>query len=170
MKALNLVLSFALTFGTTVLWSFPAGAFQDTPNKDITILEQWHGDYPVARLSLLPENQQNTPTGVLADAEIFVPVWQVFKPGESVPEIDFTQNLVVFQRNVDFYNRTNIFKVPLSNGTAQVMAMETMSATPIEDKVAMALAVIPRAGIEAILAGEKRIAVQEPGEAKKNRL
>ena len=39
------------------------------------------------------------------------------------------------------------------------MAMETMSAMPIEDKVAMALAVIPCAGVRFITSGNERIAV-----------
>ena len=51
------------------------------------------------------------------------------------PEIDFTVNLVLFARNTQFYNRINIGKVNVSNGVAEVLAMETMSAMPIEDKV-----------------------------------
>jgi hypothetical protein len=37
--------------------------------------------------------------------------------------------------------------------------METMSALPIEDKIAMALAVIPRADISSITAGGQKIPV-----------
>ncbi len=40
-----------------------------------------------------------------------------------------------------------------------MLAMETMSAMPIEDKVAMALAVIPRAGVRFIASGNERIGV-----------
>ena len=38
--------------------------------------------------------------------------------------------------------------------------MKTMPVMPIEDKVAMAKAVIPRVGIRSIQAGEQRIAVK----------
>jgi hypothetical protein len=167
MKLFSLILSFALTLGIAGLWNCPVDAFQDAPGKDITILKQWNGDYPVAKLNLLPENQRQSPTGFLDHAEVFVPVWQVFKPNDAMPDVDFEQNLVVFHRNTEYYNSTNIFKVQLSDGIAQVMAMETLSATPVEDKVAMAMAVIPRAGITAILAGEEKLAVPTQIEAKK---
>jgi hypothetical protein len=60
---------------------------------------------------------------------------------------------------VDFYNRTRILKVMLKDGTADVIAMETMSAIPIGDKVAMAMVVIPRAHVKTIQAGAERLAV-----------
>jgi hypothetical protein len=60
---------------------------------------------------------------------------------------------------VDFYNRTTIFKVILSGGVADFMAMETMSAIPIEDRLVMALAVVPRDGIEFIRCGDASISV-----------
>ncbi len=118
--------------------------------KEITIIQTWGGDYPVAQLTLLPADQRETPTGYINDAETFAAVWEHFMPGEELPEVDFDENIIVFSRNVQFYNRTNIFKVELENGTAEILAMETMSAIPIEDKVAMAMAVIPREGVKAI--------------------
>jgi hypothetical protein len=60
---------------------------------------------------------------------------------------------------VAFYNRTRIFKVTLREGVAEVLATETMSAIPVTDKVAMALAVIPRAHVKALQAGTARIPV-----------
>lgn len=60
---------------------------------------------------------------------------------------------IVFSRNVEFYNRTSIVKIILKDGAIEIIAMETMSALPIEEKVAMILAVIPRAGISSITAG-----------------
>ena len=71
-------------------------------------------------------------------------------PEAALPSVDFANNLVVFHRNVVYYNRTNIFKVTLTEGVAEVLAMETMSAMPVEDRAAMAMAVIPRAGVKAI--------------------
>jgi hypothetical protein len=43
----------------------------------------------------------------------------------------------------------------------EILAMETMSAMPIEDKAAMAMAVIPRAGVRFIRAGEEQIPVTD---------
>ena len=121
-------------------------------NGEAKILQSWQGDYPVARLDLLPEKQREQAVGFIGDAETFGGVWKAFKPGEAVPEIDFKANLVLFARNTHFYNRIRIGKVSVTNGVAEVLAMETMSAMPIEDKVAMSLVVIPRRGITAIRA------------------
>jgi len=121
------------------------------------ILQSWQGDYPVARLDLLPEKQREQAVGFIDDVETFEDVWKAFKPGEDVPEIDFKANLVLFARNTQFYNRIRIGKVNVKNGVAEVLAMETMSAMPIEDKVAMSLVVVARQGITAIQAGDKNI-------------
>ena len=47
----------------------------------------------------------------------------------------------------------------MTNGVAEVLAMETMSAMPIEDKVAMSLVVIARQGITGIQSGDKIIQI-----------
>ena len=125
----------------------------------INILETWSGDFPVSELGRLPAGQQNTMTGYIGDKETFISVWQVFQEGNNVPEIDFSKNIIVFSRNVQFYNRTAILKVMLQNGAAEIFAMETMSAIPIEDKVAMAMAVIPRKDIRFIQTGSTKIEV-----------
>jgi acid phosphatase (class A) len=125
------------------------------------ILQSWQGDYPVARLDLLPEKQREQAVGFIDDVEIFEDVWKAFKPGEDVPEIDFKTNLVLFARNTQFYNRISIGKVNVKNGVAEVLAMETMSAMPIEDKVAMSLVVVAREEITAIQAGDKNILINK---------
>jgi acid phosphatase (class A) len=114
------------------------------------ILQSWQGDYPVDQLKLLPEKQRQQATGFIDDAETFEGVWEAFKPGEAIPEIDFKTNLVLFVRNTQFFNRTRIGKVNVKNGVAEVLAMETMSAMPIEDKVAMSMVMVPRRGIKSI--------------------
>ena len=53
----------------------------------------------------------------------------------------------------------SIFKITLKGGVVEVLTTETRSALPIEDKVAMALAVISRAGVESIQAGNQQILV-----------
>ncbi|MDO9315337.1 MAG: hypothetical protein Q7T97_12405 [Burkholderiaceae bacterium] len=131
----------------------------NTPPAELAIEQSWSGDYPVAELKLLPPEQQQLASGYLGSAAAFAPVWAAFKPGETVPAVDFGKQAVVFHRNVTYYNRTRIFKVTLKNGVAEVLATATMSAIPITDKVAMSMAVIPRAGVKAIQVGPVRIPV-----------
>ncbi len=128
-------------------------------NGEANILQSWKGDFPVVQLNLLPEKQREQAVGFIADAKTFETVWKAFKPGETVPKIDFKANLVLFARNTQFFNRISIGKVNVTNGMAEVLAMETMSAMPIEDKVAMSLVVIGRQGITAIQAGGKIIPI-----------
>ena len=131
-----------------------------TPPTALVILQSWSGDYPVAELQRLPAGQQQTRVGYLGNAAAFESVWAAFKPGEAVPEVDFGKHLVVFHRNVNFYNRTRIFKVTLRDGVADVLAMETLSAIPIMDKVSMALAVIPRASVKSLRSGAASVPVR----------
>ena len=128
---------------------------------DLPIVSRWSGDYPVAGLGQLPEGQQQSRVGYIGNAEQLAGVWKQFKPSEPLPEVDFLKHLVVFSRNVEFYNRTNIFKVTLTDGTLEVLAMETMSAMPIEDKVVLALAIVPRAGIASLKIGPDQIITVE---------
>ena len=130
-------------------------------STEASILQTWSGDYPVAQLGRLPVGKIQSSVGFVGDKATFTAVWEVFKPGENVPEVDFSKNIVVFTRNVDFYNRTSISRVTLKDGVAEVLAMETMSARPIEDRAAMALAVIPRAGVKFIRVGAGQVAVRQ---------
>ncbi len=126
----------------------------------IPITNQWNGEYPVTQLDRLPEGQRNTPAGYIDDPAIFRAAWQALKFTEVPPEIDFDHHMVIFVRNVTFFNRLRIFKVSLTDGIADIMAMETRSALPIEDKVAMALAAIPKKGIRAIRSGNLLVPVR----------
>ena len=125
--------------------------------QELTLLQSWSGDYPVAALDALPTGQQHNRVGYVGDDAAFVRIWQVWMPGQNVPEIDFTRNLVVFSRNAAFYNRTRIFKVTETAGVVDILAMETMSAMPVEDRVVMAMAVVPRAGIKSIRLDEAKL-------------
>ena len=118
--------------------------------SEAKILQSWQGDYPVAQLKLLPEKQREQGVGFISDAKTFAGVWKAFKPGEVSPEIDFKANLVLFTRNTQFYNRISIGKVNVTNGVAEVLAMETRSAMPIEDKVGMSMVVVSRKCIKSI--------------------
>jgi hypothetical protein len=147
------VLAFMAAFGCA---GSPTATAERQP---LSIVQSWQGDFPVAALDRLPPAQRDTRVGVLGEADAFAAVWQAFKPGEAVPAVDFAKHIVVFSRNLRFYNRTSIAKVTLRDGVAEIIAIETLSATPIEAKVAMALAVIPRQGVNYIEAGEQRITV-----------
>ena len=125
------------------------------------ILQSWQGDFPVTRFDQLPENQRTQGIGFIDDAENFAAVWKAFKPGESVPQIDFKGKMAIFARNTQFYNRIRIGKVNVNNGVAEVLAMETMSAMPVEDKVAMSLVVVVKQGIIAIQSGDGIIPINK---------
>ncbi|MDX1776905.1 MAG: hypothetical protein R3297_10010 [Desulfobulbales bacterium] len=127
---------------------------------DLPLFDTISGEYPVSELGRLPPGQQDTTVGYIGDTETFIPVWRAFMPNEILPEVDFSNKIIVFSRNTQFYNRTIIFKVTLSDGVAEIFAMETMSAIPIDDKVAMAMAVIPREGVTAIKGGAVAIKVK----------
>ena len=102
------------------------------------------------RLNVLAEGQREHGNGYIGDPKSSEGFWATFKPGESLPKIDFRAHLLLFARNTRFFNRISIGWVKATNGVAEVLAMETMSAMPIEDKVAMSLAVVPRNGIQAL--------------------
>jgi hypothetical protein len=121
------------------------------------ILQSWHGDFPVPQLNLLPDGQQEQGIGFIGDASTFEGVWKVFMPDEGVPEIDFKGHLVFFARNTQFYNRIRIGQINVREGVAEVLAMETMSAMPIEKKVAMSMAVVARQGIKALQTADETI-------------
>ena len=129
------------------------------PNQ-VEILKSWQGDYPLAQIVLLPEKLREEAVGFIGDARTFEVVWEVFKPGEDVPEVDFEVNLVLFARNTQFFNRIRIGRVTFVNDVAEILAMETISAMPIEDKVAMSLAVVPRQGINFIKSGDSLIEIR----------
>jgi len=133
---------------------------RDGKSKDVRILQRWAGDYPLAELDRLPEGQRQSRVGYLGDAAAFTQLWQILKPGTPVPTLDFSKHLVVFARSVDLYRRTLIGKVTLTAGVAEIIDVGTASESPIEDKVSIALALIPRDGLEFIQRGKERIPVR----------
>jgi hypothetical protein len=133
---------------------------RDSKPKDLRILQRWTGDYPLAELDRLPEGQRQSRVGYLGDTAAFTRFWQVFKPETPAPTPDFSKHLVVFARNVDLYRRMLIAKVTLTRGVAEIIDVGTASEAPIEDRVAIALALIPRDGLEFVQRGEERIPVR----------
>ena len=123
---------------------------QARESEKLTIIESWQGDFPVAALDQLPVGQQQNRVGCIIDGESFARVWKRFMPDQTVPPVDFSSHLVLFNRNVTYYNRTNIVRVTRTQGVVDILATETRSAIPVDTKVAMAMVVVPRAGIKGI--------------------
>ncbi len=126
---------------------------------DIPLAATWPGEFPIAQLALLPEGQRDSPVGYFGDEASFAAAWSAFKPGEELPVVNFDESLVVFLRNTQFFNRLLLGKATLKGGVLEMLAAETMSARPIEDKAAMSMAVVPRAGVRTIRNGPAEIAV-----------
>jgi hypothetical protein len=149
--------------GAAAISDTGTGAGQDRP-EEIAIAQKFSGDFPAAALNLLPKGQSSSPIGFIDDEAVFTRVWQAFKPGEPVPAVNFNISLAVFCRNALLYNRINIGRITLIRGEADIQAIETRSSIPIEDKMAMAIAVIPRTGVKCIRTGERCIQVPPTGE------
>ena len=155
-RLLAVTLTIALLMGCGHMDKKSGGQANTAPpmTGEARIQQAWQGDYPVARLDLLPGNQRENGVGFINARDNFSAVWRVLKPKEPLPEIDFTINLVLFARNTQYFNRIRIGRVTVKDGVAEVLAMETMSAMPIEEKVAMSLVVVAREGITGILSGQ----------------
>jgi hypothetical protein len=158
-----MILTGVIYFGCGGSNNRTAETSEQTPaaSGEVNILQSWRGDYPVDQLNLLPEGQREQAVGFIGDSEIFAGVWKAFNPGEAVPEVDFNANLVLFARNTQFFNRISIGKVNVIDGVAELLAMETMSAMPIEGKVAISIVVVARQGITAIQSGNEIISVKK---------
>jgi inhibitor of cysteine peptidase len=144
---------------------FAAEPVADAKPAEVKILQLWEGLYPAKDVNLLPDGQRAAGVGFIADAKTFAAVWKAWKGDEKAPEIDFQKNFVVFARNVQYLNMIRIGGVMLKDGVADVVAMETMSANPIEDKLHMSAAVIAREGVKAIRTGTETVAVPPPDAA-----
>jgi putative lipoprotein len=138
-----------------------APAAEDKP-QDIKIFQQWQGLYPVKELSRLPEGQRDTSAGFIANPQDFARIWTSFKANEKAPEVDFQQHIILFVRNTQFLNSTRVFKVTLTAGLLEPLAIETRSAKPIGTEVYMALVEIPREGAKAVKCGDKQVNLPAP--------
>ena len=111
------------------------------------VLRSWDGGYPVSDLDLLPAAVRTAAVGYISDPDTLAAVWAVFQPGLPPPDVDFTQEIILFVRNVDFYNQLSIIQVPLDQGVARPVVRTTHTATPITDTVAMSMVLVERYGI-----------------------
>lgn len=110
----------------------------------VPILHTLGGDFPVAQLDVLPVGQRISPVGYIGSQQQLEALLQHLDGVGTydLPTVDFSTELVLFARNTRFYNRLSIGRVTLAGDTLEVLSMSTMSARPIEDKVAMSLVVI----------------------------
>ena len=157
----SLLIVIILGFIIACMSGCAATGTQNRPRRQIKPLYKWSGDYPVTQLSRFPAGQRDRTFGYISDIETFLPIWRIFMPTEILPSVDFTKNFIVFIRDIKFYNQKSILTIKLEETTAEILAMETMSTMPLEDKVAMAMAVIPRSGITYIKYGAEIIKVTE---------
>lgn len=162
-KRLSLLLTLAIMVLSACAHSMDKAEEQSqqapASRTEVEIKQSWHGDYPVDQLAALPEKANQKGTGYIGDPQIFTAVWSAFKPGDPVPDIDFNENLVIFVHNIQYYNHISIGKMVLKDGVVEAIAMETLSARPIEDVVAMSMAVISHDGVTGIMSREGVIQV-----------
>lgn len=126
---------------------------QQPAGSGLAIIQRWPIDFPVDKLDLLPDGQRDSRVGYIDNADTFAAIWKVFNPLEPAPGIDFSSQIALFVRNTQFYNRINVVKVELDDGMAEIIAAETLSARPIEERVAMVLLTVPRKGINGVKSG-----------------
>ena len=70
--------------------------------------------------------------------------------------------VVVFSRNVQYLNKLDILAVTIKDGTLDILAKQTQTAAPIEDKLYISFAVISRAGVKAIQNGDLKLQILDP--------
>lgn len=170
-RCINLSLKFFIPFWAFVfigIFAFSSEAGVKTPAKNISsvgekqnylpILNRWSGDYPTAQLDRLKELHAHG--GYIGDEAAFASFWEAFKKGTAIPRVDFSKNLVVFIVGDGSYKQMFIAKVTLKDNVAELVADGNTSGPPRENSSAMALALIPRAGVKFVRVGKEQIAVE----------
>lgn len=162
------LLLFAFLFISALAFSSEAGVKNQKTDSNspaekqasLPILNRWNGDYPTAQLDHFKEWPMQLHAGYFGDEAAFASFWKNFKPSTAVPRVDFTKNLVVFVRGDGSYQHMFIAKVTLRKDIAEIVAPADRSASTPEDSFAMALAVIPRAGVKFLRVGNEQTAVE----------
>jgi hypothetical protein len=170
-RCINLSLKFFILFWAFAflgIFAFSSEAGVKTPTTSLNsvgekqnylpILNRWCGDYPTAQRDRLKELHAHG--GSIGDEAAFASFWEAFKKGTAVPRVDFSRNLVVFIMGDGSYKQMFIAKVTLKDHVAEVVADGNTSGPTREDSLAVALAVIPRAGVEFVRVGKEQIAVE----------
>lgn len=160
---MRFVLRLILLLSVLFLISSCSQAVESQPETfrfPVPVLDSVGGDFPVAALSLLPDGQQNAPVGYL-DTQLQLDriLANITPSGSLSQKVDFETQIVLFARNTNFYNRISIGQVLFEGETLKLVAMETMSARPIRDKVAISLVVIPRGEAKYLDVRGERLAI-----------
>ena len=158
----------ALFFFSAFAFSSEAGVKNPAKNLSsvgekqnyLPILNRWSGEYPIAQLDRLKEWHAQTHGGYIGDEAAFASFWKALKKGTAVPRVDFSKNLVVFVIGDGSYKQMFIAKVTLKDNIAEMVADGNTSGLSREDSLAMALAVIPRAGVKFVRVGKEHIALE----------
>ena len=98
----------ALIASTAGLLACTLPAQKEPAPETVAIEQQWSGFFPTAGIESLPAGQQSHAIGYFPDPEAFGRAWRRFMPQQPVPAVDFTRSLVLFARNVRFFNPTSI--------------------------------------------------------------
>ena len=126
----------------------------------VQILGTLNGDLPVSSLKMLPTELQEQPVGYLSSQKHLDAVLQSIQAGgKSLPVVDFPSQIILFTKNTIYYNRLSIGQVSRNGETLTLLAMETRSAMPITDKVAISLVIIERAGAKFIDTGNTLVTI-----------
>jgi hypothetical protein len=127
-------------------------------NHHVPILAFLSGDFPVAALDSLPNNQREASIGFLeTQQQLDLVLGQIDSADSLSYQVDFSTQIVLFVRNTVFYNRLSIGQVTLEGDTLKVTSMQTMSAMPIRSKVAISMVVVPRQGATYLESGRLKI-------------
>lgn len=127
----------------------------------LPILNRWSGDYPIEPLDRFKNwHAQSSHWGYIGDEAEFASFWEAFREGKKAPEVDFGKNIVVFVSGDRTFKTIFIAKVTLKDHVAEMVADGNSSSSPSSDRLAMALAVIPRSGVHFVRWGREQIAVE----------
>ena len=126
----------------------------------LKIAAAWSGEAPAAELQALPQWLPRLRAGCIGDEAAFAAFWAVFKPGSIAPRVDFDRHLVVFVARDSAYEQLAIVKVSLKDGAAEVVASGYRSAPAREDRLAVAAAVVRRAGVRFLSVGGEQAPVE----------
>jgi hypothetical protein len=113
----------------------------------LKIAASWSGEASADELAALPQWRPQLRGGCLGDEAAFAAFWQVFKPGAIAPRVDFGRNMAVFVTRDSAYAQLAIVKVTLKDEAAEVVASGHRSGPARAERMSVAVAVIPRAGV-----------------------
>ena len=127
----------------------------------VQILGTLNGDLPVSSLKMLPVELQEQPVGYLSSQkQLDVFLQSIQADGTLLPVVDFSSQIILFAKNTVYYNRLSIGQVFREGETLTILAMETRSAMPVTDKVAISLVIIERNGAMFIDAGNTKVTIE----------